>query len=107
MSIFHPSSHSDKDVEFGATASNRGSCGTQNGEVLSFEDLTKDEASKKGSKEELTSQAVEGGRNESGLPGKEDPFGNEEDSDVKYKTMAWWYIHSVCFTIGPSQLTVM
>ena len=23
--------------------------------------------------------------------GKEDPFGDESNSDVKYKTMAWWY----------------
>lgn len=23
-------------------------------------------------------------------PGKEDPFGDESDAQVKYKTMTWW-----------------
>ncbi len=23
-------------------------------------------------------------------PGKEDPFGDERDAQVKYKTMTWW-----------------
>jgi hypothetical protein len=23
---------------------------------------------------------------------KEDPFGDESDSEVKYRTMAWWYV---------------
>ena len=25
-----------------------------------------------------------------GYKGKDDPFGDEKDSEVKYKTMAWW-----------------
>ena len=37
---------------------------------------------------------VEGGRaeprNSVGSKGKEDPFGDEENSEVKYRTMAWW-----------------
>ena len=23
---------------------------------------------------------------------KEDPFGDESDAEVKYRTMAWWYV---------------
>ncbi|KAI9773821.1 MAG: hypothetical protein M1840_006046 [Geoglossum simile] len=72
-------------------ASNRASYETRNGGSLRFEGLPKDEASKKGSKEDITLEAAEGERKESGHPGKEDPFGNEEDSDVKYRTMAWWH----------------
>ena len=26
-----------------------------------------------------------------GYKGKEDPFGDETHSEVKYRTMAWWY----------------
>jgi hypothetical protein len=26
----------------------------------------------------------------------EDPFGDEEDAEVKYKTMAWWQASSEC-----------
>lgn len=25
-----------------------------------------------------------------GFKGKHDPFGNEDNAEVKYKTMAWW-----------------
>jgi hypothetical protein len=26
------------------------------------------------------------------LTGKDDPFGDESESDVKYRTMTWWYV---------------
>lgn len=39
---------------------------------------------------------VEGGqreaRNSSGDSEKEDPFGDESNSEVKYRTMAWWSV---------------
>ena len=27
-----------------------------------------------------------------GLKGQDDPFGDETHSEVKYKTMKWWYV---------------
>lgn len=29
---------------------------------------------------------------ESDTPSYEDPFGNEEFAEVKYRTMEWWYV---------------
>lgn len=43
---------------------------------------------------EKVSDDVEGGqaepRNSVGSKEKEDPFGDESNSEVKYRTMAWW-----------------
>ena len=107
MSIINPIGTENRDVESGANASDRASYGTDNGENLSFEDSTKDEPSKEGSKEALTSRTAEKKQNESNHLEKEDPFGNEEDSEVKYKTMAWWCVSSTCFVMGSSGLTMI
>ena len=44
-------------------------------------------------------------REESRAPKKEDPFGSEENSDVKYRTMAWWYFRVDCSGMGEFRLT--
>jgi hypothetical protein len=31
-------------------------------------------------------------RQRSKSSGREDPFGDESDAEVKYRTMAWWYV---------------
>jgi hypothetical protein len=93
MSIIHTTSTNNRDVEFEASAFNQTSYGINNDEDLSAGDSTKGEASKEGSKEVLTSGAAEKNQNES-PPEWEDPFGNEENSDIKYKTMVWWYVSS-------------
>ncbi len=30
--------------------------------------------------------------------GKEDPFGDETNAEVKYRTMAWWFVASFRFS---------
>ncbi|KAI9867328.1 MAG: hypothetical protein M1813_009606 [Trichoglossum hirsutum] len=82
MSIIHRSSTDNRDVEFGTNISNRASYGS-NSEDSGLGDEVKDNVSEA----RVSKDGVE--RKESRAPRKEDPFGDEEDSDVKYRTMTW------------------
>jgi len=33
-------------------------------------------------------------RRRSSFVGRDDPFGNEEDAEVKYRTLRWWYVET-------------
>lgn len=85
MSIIHRSSTDNRDVEFGTNISNRASYGS-NSEDSGLGDEVKDNVSEA----RVSKDGVE--RKESRAPRKEDPFGDEEDSDVKYRTMTWRYV---------------
>ena len=43
-----------------------------------------------GNDEKYGSDAEKGPSSSVGLKEKDDPFGDETNSEVKYKTMAWW-----------------
>jgi hypothetical protein len=85
MSIIHRNSTDNRDVEFGTNISNRASYGSNS----SLEDAVKDSVSEGKASNEAPNLGTE--RKEARAPRKEDPFGDEEDSDVKYRTMTWRY----------------
>ena len=51
------------------------------------------------SEETYGSDSEKGPSRAIGFKGKDDPFGDETHSEVKYRTMAWWYanlsVHSI------------
>ena len=44
-----------------------------------------------GGDEKHSSDAEKGPSRAIGYKGKDDPFGDETNAEVKYRTMAWWY----------------
>ncbi|KAH0543616.1 hypothetical protein FGG08_002054 [Glutinoglossum americanum] len=92
MSVIHCISTDNRDLEYGPSRPNQAHEGSS-GEDLSLESSTKGNANKEEVSDEALNPAdAERGRKGSRAPEREEPFGDEEHSDVKYRTMAWWWV---------------